>query len=579
MTTLKIRNFGGIAPKLNSRYLPENRAQQALNVDTTRNGSLNPLRKLGTAVKSGLTFTAKTLFRVRPNDVNGDGDYWVASPHDISFCRSQVIEDTSELVYYTFDTRPSNDKNYNPSFSESVNAIRSDTTGNTQGVVGISDTWYGLGVPAPTQALTVGAINTPADVDGLSREFRSYVYTYVWKKAGREMESAPSPASTSEGIYLNEGTFMRLTGFQNIPSGSTRPVGMLDADLYVRIYRSVGGAFLLTNTNADININSVGAHDDKVEAADLGEALPSLGWTPPPSDLKGLTNMANGMMAGFSGQDVYFCEPYIPHAWPIAYTISVDSPIVALASLDTTLVVLTMERPYYVQGSSPEYLTVVAADANQGCVSKDSVAVMNGEVYFASPDGLLTTSPRGTRNITEGFFSYRQWNDLLDPTTIKGFTHDQKYFGFHSGGGLIYDIPTREFVTTTYTIDAGYVDTRLDELYVVSGNTVRAWAGSTLSGRDSYTSAEWKSKTFGFPSEISFSCGQVEAESYLGQGGSGIQVQIYADGAKILDEYVLSRNMFRLPSVLARDWEVYVKTNDEIFNITLAQSGEELASA
>jgi len=144
---------------------------------------------------------------------------------------------------------------------------------------------------------------------------------------------------------------------------------------------------------------------------------------------------------------------------------------------------------------------------------------------------------------------------------------------------LIYDIPTREFVTTTYTIDAGYVDTRLDELYVVSANTVRAWAGSTLSGRDSYTSAEWKSKTFGFPSEISFSCGQVEAESYLGQGGSGIQVQIYADGAKILDEYVLSRNMFRLPSVLARDWEVYVKTNDEIFNITLAQSGEELASA
>jgi hypothetical protein len=30
--------------------------------------------------------------------------------------------------------------------------------------------------------------------------------------------------------------------------------------------------------------------------------------------------------------------------------------------------------------------------------------------------------------------------------------------------------------------------------------------------------------------------------------------------------------------VLARDWEVYVEGTNEIFNITLAQSGEELAS-
>lgn len=573
MTTLKIRSFGGIAPKLNARYLPENRAQQAENVDTTRAGSLLPIRNLGASVKSNLPANPKTLFRMRPDKVVSDGDYWVSSVLDISFCRSQVIEDTSEIVYYTFDSPPNTSKTYFPSFSEGINALRADTTNNTQQILGLNNQWYGLGVPAPTQALTVSPQNTPEDVDGLSREFRSYVYTYVWKEAGREMESAPSPASSSEGIYLNEGTYMRLTGFENIPSGDTRPQGMTNANLYVRIYRAVGGSFLLVNTTEDKLIGEVlTKYDDTTEAADLGEALPSLGWTPPPSDLKGLTNMANGMMAGFSGQDVYFCEPYIPHAWPIAYTISVDSPIVALASLDTTLVVLTMERPYYVQGSAPEYLTVVAADANQGCISKDSVAVMNGEVYFASPDGLLATSPRGTRNITEGFFAYRQWNDLLDPTTLKGFTHDQKYFGFHSGGGLIYDIPTREFVTTNQTINAAYVDTRLDELYVVTSGSkqIKIWAGAS-----SNTTVKWKSKQFGFPSEISFSCGQVEAESY---SGSGIKVLIYADGVKILDQYVTNRNMFRLPSVLARDWEVYVEGTDEIFNITLAQSGEELAS-
>jgi hypothetical protein len=196
---------------------------------------------------------------------------------------------------------------------------------------------------------------------------------------------------------------------------------------------------------------------------------------------------------------------------------------------------------------------------------------MNGEVYFASPDGLLTTSPRGTRNITEGFFSYKQWNTLLDPTTITGFTHDQKYFGFHSGGGLIYDIPTREFVTTAIQANAGYVDTRQDQLYIVpsTGLSIASY------GAGPNRTINWKSKVFGFPSEISFSCGQLEAESY---SGFGIKVLIYADGTKILDQYVTNRNMFRLPSVLARDWEVYVEGTDEIFNITLAQSGEELAS-
>lgn len=576
MTTLKIRSFGGIAPKLNARYLPENRAQQAVNVDTTRDGSLRPIQGI-LPVKSGYTTPVKTLFRMRPDKVTSDSDYWITATQEVSFCRSQVIEDTSELVYYTFDARPNSSKGFNPSFREGTNAVQSSNagTGVDQGMTGFANsTYYGLGVPAPTQALAISPQNTPADVDGLSREFRSYVYTYVWKKAGREMESAPSPASSSEGIYLADGVSMQVTNFQNIPSGNTRPVGMLDADLYVRIYRAVGGAFLLVNTAADVPITTaLAGYDDRVEAADLGESLSSLGWTPPPSDLKGLTNMANGMMAGFSGQNVYFCEPYIPHAWPIAYTISVDSPIVALASLDTTLVVLTAERPYYVQGSSPEYLTVVAADANQGCVSKDSVATMNGEVYFASPDGLLTTSPRGTRNITEDFFAYKQWNTLLDPTTIKGFTHDQKYFGFHSRGGLIYDIPTREFVTTTVTATSGYVDTRQDKLYITpTGTSIAAY------GDGAATTVEWKSKVFGFPSEISFSCGQVEAESYVGESGSGVQVQIYADGTKILDQYITNRNMFRLPPVLARDWEVYIRASDEVFNITLAQSGEELAS-
>jgi hypothetical protein len=41
---------------------------------------------------------------------------------------------------------------------------------------------------------------------------------------------------------------------------------------------------------------------------------------------------------------------------------------------------------------------------------------------------------------------------------------------------------------------------------------------------------------------------------------------------------VLSRNMIRIKSVLARDWEIQLEGRHEVFNIALAQAGQELAS-
>jgi hypothetical protein len=335
----------------------------------------------------------------------------------------------------------------------------------------------------------------------------------------------------------------------------------------VRLYRSVGGEFLLVNSTGDYSLTN-GPVDDTTLAEDLGEPIPSITWGLPPRDLKGLTNMSNGIVAGFTGRDVYFSEPYVTHAWPVSYVISVDSPIVALASLDTTLVVLTKERPYFIQGSTPEFLTLVEADADQGCVSADSVATMNGEVYFASPDGLIATSPRGTRIITEALFGYRDWNTTFNISTIKGFTHDLKYFGFSNSLDFIYDIPTGEITTFNIGIQAAVTDHADDTLYVVlTDRTVREWgAGSNLS----YT---WKSKVFGLPSEASFSAMQVEAETY------NLTAKVYVDGTLLHTQTVTSRNAFRLPSVLGRDWVIELTGDKEVYNVALAQSITELAGA
>lgn len=620
---VKMRAFGGIAPKLNPRYLPEERAQTAINVDSTRQGALLPINGYGDVRK---TFpnghNSKKLFRSNL-EAYDEVSYWISSTVDASFCRGQIIDDDFGIIYLTLDENNTGQINQTltpPLFGvtkgQDAPAPNDNTPSGaaTSGIIGINK-FYGLGVPAPPSALSV-EISAPATVDGLSREFRSYVYTYVWKVAGREMESRPSPPSTSEGYYLESDSTIEITGIQNpaypsdYPADLGRPRGMAFADVAVRIYRSVGGEFLLVNTT---DLQEAAGPDtitfaDTVASEDLGEPLPSNTWNMPPRNMRLLTNLANGIMAGAVDKNIYFCEPYIPHAWPIAYSVSVDAPIVGMAALDTTLVVLTKERPYFIQGSSPEFMTVVQADAAQSCISERSIASMNGEVYFASPDGLMATSPRGTRNVTESLFSYRQWNELLDPTTIHGYTQDQKYFGFHDSGSFIYDVPTREFVTTDLQARAAYEDKRQDKLFVVPEGTrdIQAW------GDGAAKRATWKSKIFGMPREVSFGFIQLESEQFPSyalavnedtvlstrltvwvDGVLTVQYRLYDSRYRVVtytngdinqptfsDAVVIPpRNIMRLPPVLGRDWEFQVESDYEVFSVAVGQSGEEMAGA
>ena len=40
------------------------------------------------------------------------------------------------------------------------------------------------------------------------------------------------------------------------------------------------------------------------------------------------------MIAGWKDNEVWFCEPYRPHAWPVKYVVNVDYPIVGLGTID-----------------------------------------------------------------------------------------------------------------------------------------------------------------------------------------------------------------------------------------------------
>jgi len=518
-------------------HLPDTGAQTALNA-VVFNGSLQPLSTVGSAVHTlTKTGTPLTIYRFGQDTIS-TSEYWFHWTTDVDVCRSQIPGDTSEWTFYTDGTLPK----------------------ATYSTLALSGSNYPtvsrpLGIPAPTSIATVTLGGTPVDATALP-ETRVYTYTLVNKESGYDFESAPAPAS--ESIDVKVGESVTVTNFSSIPSGYTAT--------HRRIYRSVSGTYLFV---AEILV-AISSYTDSVLAEDLGEEIPSLTWLPPPATMKGLINLPNGIMAGFVGRDIYFCDPYHPHAWPIEYNQTVDFPVVGLGRMDTTLAVLTTGTPYFLQGSHPDSMVVVKSDLDQSCASKRSIVSANGVVIYASPDGLVMLSPGGSKLVTEGSFTYAQWQAFFNPSSIHAYMHDRKYVAFYDNGvttgGFIYDLLTGQFTLHGVYATAGYTDLVNDKLFLAfADRTVKVWqAGSALS----YT---WKSKKFTMPQVMGFSCAQLEAEAYP------VTAKFYVNGTLVHTQTVASRTPFRLPVAPGRDFEVQIEGSSEVFATVMAQSMEELA--
>lgn len=389
-------------------------------------------------------------------------------------------------------------------------------------------------------------------------ETRVYTYTLVNKESGYEFESAPCTSSSADVTVLPY-QHVTLSNFSAVPAGYVAT--------HRRIYRSTSGTFLFV---AEITVATT-TYDDGVLAEDLGEELPTLTWLQPPATLRGLINMPNGYMAGFTGRDVYLCDPYHPHAWPLQYMQSVDYPVVGLGRMDTTIAVLTKGTPYFLQGSHPDSMVLVKTDVEQACVSKRSIVSTNNSVLYASPDGLVMLSSGGSKLLTEQKFTRAQWQAMFAPSSIKAYQHDLKYVAFYDTGavqgGFVYDLTTGEFSTNDLFATAGYNDPVNDNLYLAfADRSVKVWLSGTAK------SVAWKSKKFTMPRAMGFACAQLDAEAY------SMTVKFYADGSIVHTQTVTSRLPFRLPPVMAKDWEIQIEGSYEVFGFAMAQSMEELAN-
>lgn len=464
---INLQQFAGLVPKSSDRQLPANHASLANNTQLY-SGELRGLRDpLLVKDLTAEIFTVRRAYRLEDGstsiaDVVGD---WVPFDEaEVNFLRGALKNDSFDRYYASGGT-------LDPQV---------DTRANWAAGGGGVD----LGVPAPTVAPTVAA---PAS--GSVDETRAYVYTFVniWGE-----ESAPSPASAVDTGDIT-GTWELSTMQEAYPVAGNHA-----ALVSTRVYRTITGTNSVNyRFVAEFAVDDLYSDNESVDSVSLNESLSSIAWTLPPAGLQGIVNMANGIMAGFIGRDIYFSEPYRPHTFPVSYVISVENDIVGLGVYQSGIVVCTTSNPYVATGSHPASIILTKLDDVEPCQSFRSIVNGLNGVTYASQNGMVLVNQQGATNITSPLMTRNEWRSEFSPSTTTSAADGSRTLAFTtSGGGYLFSPqePLGYMVTLAGFADVTSVQTDqfTGEAYIVSRDTVLLWNPVTTIAL-SYC---WKSKVF-----------------------------------------------------------------------------------
>lgn len=543
--------FAGITPRVSAEKLPEVIAQIAQNVDLHR-GNIAPFRQNGIAIalpSSQPIIQTAYLWRVN------DAEYWFRFQHEVEVARSPIADDENKRVYWTGDLRYADEAGLAyPQMSYTPIAY----TGGTD----FPQNSYRLGIPAPT--LPVGVSLTGSTTKPELSDFRFYVRTYV-SEVGEE--GPPSPVSMS--VLVGPGQSVLVSGLGlNSGDGTARNITKQ------RIYRTnTGNASAAFQFVAELAI-AAADFTDSLDGDDLIEILPSTDWLPPPVGLRGLRLMANGVMVGFVGNEVCFSEPYLPHAWPPRYRLTVDYPVVAIGSYDTTIVVATQGRPFLITGSHPSSMSQRELDLIEPCISMRSMASMGHGCVYASRNGLVYVGGGTAELVTQRVVTREEWA-AFQPYTIRASEYRQMYVAFYgtssgNGGGFLMSplSPEGGMITLNQKVRALHRDPLNENLHLLD------WSKnvSQFEGGAGKMTATWRSKITELERPAQFTV--LRAETSFPES---TVINVYADGALIASPTITNNKPVRLPAVgRKRTWEIEVVTTGEIHSVSLAETVAEV---
>ncbi len=415
------------------------------------------------------------------------------------------------------------------------NAVEDETINQSHKIVTVpSATTLTIEVDqAATGASTSSSITDGASFGALTDQLPDYSTSYVYTFVSVYGEEGP-PSAASTIITTDDNASVALSNLQTSTSKSNSNLG---SGAVKRIYRSNTGS----NTTAFQFVAEIAmaatTYTDTSNNDELSEIIPSTYWIAPPDDdsstypdgpMKGLTAMPNGIMAGFTGKRVCFSEKFLPHAWPTSYRLTLEDPIVGIASIGNGLIVTTEGRPYLIAGTDPASMSALRMETPQACLSKTSIVDLGTVVLYAGTEGLVAAAGNSVQTITEGLISPDQWQSTYYPSTINATLWKGRYLAFYNTGsgfgGFIFDSRsgTKAFTTLTASalIRGTFTDPDDGNAYLIIANQIKKFQGGSTD--QTYT---WKSKDFVPPKPISMGFVKVDAETFP------VTVKVYGDGA------------------------------------------------
>ena len=382
-----------------------------------------------------------------------------------------------------------------------------------------------------------------------------------------------------------------------------------------RIYRSNTGS----NTTdfqfvAEVSM-ATASYTDSTNNDALGEIIPSTFWIAPPDDdsslypngqMKGLTAIGNGIFAGFSGKRLCFSEPFLPHAWPVAYRVTLEDEIVGMCMAGSVLFVGTKGTNYIVAGTDPQGMVLQKVEAAEPLLYKKGLVDMGGYAIYPSADGLVGIENGQVTLLTEQLLSTSQWqSSYLDAQYAAG-NHEGKYVakitnnGVTPSQGFIFDLKagmnalTTVNALSTHLTTGFFTDPDTNQLHLVNKPSSGNCTTETFANHDTSRTLTFKSKEFVLPKPASMNFVKVEADSY---GGSGVTVKVFGDGTEIFDATItasgsvysatgaaptsfsatqIQEPILRLPAGVHKVYQIEVTSANPVHEICIGESIDEL---
>lgn len=473
---------------MESRMLPDFAAEAAWNCDLSSGvleGLPTPVQIIDLSGGAGNPAGTQRAYRF---PVPGQPDAWLPLPSPFSsVTRSPLANDTSNRLYWT-----------NPSSVANPGAFWNTYARIFAGNAG-ANAPYNLGTiqPDPTVAPTVTAVGgtDPSIVPFIGR---SYVWTYVNQYGEESAPSGPSVdvSGASDGTWTISGM---PTSIPANPAGFNYPP-IASVNLYRTSTGATTGAQFYQVATFVFGINPppasyVDAVLDSTAVNNL--TLISASWANPLPNLDGLTALPGGMLVGFTGNTVHFCEPDRPHTWPAGYDQSLQYNIVGFGVWQQSLTVLTQGFPSTGSGNSPSNYVFTTVRVPEPCISRGSIITDLMGVYYASQNGLVMLNYYGMQNQTLSSMTKNIWLTTFNATGIIACRHRSQYLAINGTGVgfLIEYADQKNGIVQLNTFSAAtcvWNDEYTGDAYICAAGLIYRWDSPATQGMI----YRWRSKQF-----------------------------------------------------------------------------------